>query len=315
MVISKDVTLEKYRRVLKGVKTDDWPRDIEEAAQRPLGPYTLENSLELIEEKPIELYNGWLVWKEMTDPEERRVATIMLEILSSTARTYNFGQGYMDLFECKMATKELLIPDVSIVSTQRFESQIGPAIPGKKQLVLNGSPELVIEVRSPSNLRHEERTKRQKYFENGTLVIWDVEPKKRKIWLYEVENPKVFTEYGPKDTISCERLFPSWRRLVGDFFSKELTAEDIVGQAAKEWRAESEAKGEAKGEARGRAEGELGALRRVLLIQAALRFKAEKLPTDLEVRLMGYTVAQLITLVNTIATSLTLEEWLDTFPT
>ena len=89
---------------------------------------------------------------------------------------------------------------------------------------------------------------------------------------------------------------------MADFFSKDLTAEDIVGQAAKEWRAES------------RAEGQLETLRMMLLLQSGLRFGIEKLPTDLGSRLERYTVAQLIALVGTIATSLTLEEWLNSFP-
>ncbi|NWJ94762.1 MAG: Uma2 family endonuclease [Chloroflexi bacterium] len=313
MVISNAVKPDKDQALspVTDVKVEDWPSNLEEASQRSLGPYTLQNSLDLIEEEPIELYNGWLVWKAMTDAEERRVATIMLEILSSTARTYHFGQGYMDNFECEMANEELLKPDVSILSNQRFELQVSPALPGRDHLVLKGSPELVIEVRSPSNLRSEEEIKRQKYFENGTLVVWDVEPKKRKIWVYEVEDQRTAVEYSPKDKISCERLFPGWQRLVTDFFSKDLTAEDIVGQAAKEWRAESEA----RGKTRGRIEGQLETLRMMLLLQAGLRFGTEKLPTDLGARLERYAVAQLIALVGTIATSLTLEEWLNSFPT
>ena len=180
----------------------------------------------------------------------------------------------------------------------------------------------MIEVRSPSNLRHEERTKRRKYFENGALVIWDVEPKKHKIWVYELENQQDATEYGPNDTISCERLFPGWQRLVADFFSKELTSEDIVGQAAKEWRAESEARGRTEGRIEGkiegriegRIEGELATLRRMLLLLVERRFGSEELPTDFGSRLEHYTAAQLTTLVATIATSPNLEEWLGSFP-
>jgi Uma2 family endonuclease len=295
-----------------------WPRDIDEAYKRGSGPYNVQNAITLLEEEPLELFNGWLVWKPMTDPEERRIGTIILEILSSTARTYGFGQAYMDLFECMMANGDELKPDLCILSNQRFENQVAPAFEGSKHLVLKGSPELAIELRSPSNLRSEERIKRQKYFNNGTLIVWDVEPKKRKIWVYEVENPQKATEYGESDTITCERLFPGWKRLVADFFSKELTAEDIVGEAAKQWRAESEAIGLAKGReeglAQGREDGELETLRRVLIRQSHRRFGAERLPKDFEVRLNRYNVKQLTDLTDGITTSLTLEEWLTNFP-
>jgi flagellar biosynthesis/type III secretory pathway protein FliH len=185
----------------------------------------------------------------------------------------------------------------------------------------------VVELRSPSNRRYKERIKRKKYFENGTLVVWDVDPRWKKIWVYEVEDPETTTEYGLGDTISCERLFPGWQRQVDDFFSSELTAEDIAGQAAKEWRAESRAEGLVEGRAEGlvegraeglvegRAEGELEGLRKVLLLQAHLRFGAEKLPDDLENQLVRYNLEQLTALVGSIATSLTLEDWLSNFPT
>jgi Uma2 family endonuclease len=279
-----------------------WPRDMEQAYKWISGPYTVQDAWVVLSEEPLELYNGWLVWKPMTNAEERRVATIILVILDLVARTYHFGQAYMDLFECVMANGDELKPDVSIISNQRFESQVGPIMPESKHRIMRGSPELAIEVRSPSNRRTKEREKRQKYFDNGTLVVWDVEPEKHKIWVYEKENPENKQEYGEGDIISCEKIFPGWQRQVDDFFSKELTAEEIVGQAAKEWRAESEAK------------GIIETLRAMLLRQAHSRFEAEKLPNDLEARLAHFNVEQLTDLVDSISISLTLEEWLNNFP-
>jgi Uma2 family endonuclease len=292
----------------------NWPFDIEEASKRDTGPYTVQNAITLLEEEPLELYNGWLVWKEMTDPIERRIAGTIQVILDLTARTYHFGQAYPDQLECMMTMangKEgMLKPDVCVVSNQRFESQVLPIALESEHLVMKGSPELVIELRSPSNRRIKERLKRQNYFQNGTLVVWDVAPEKRKIWVYEVENPQKATEYGEDDTITCERLFPGWKRLVADFFSKDLTAEQMVGETAKEWRAESREEGRAEG----RAEGMLEALRMMLLNQAHHRFESEKLPNNLEARLAHYKVEQLTDLVSSIATSPTLEEWLANFP-
>jgi len=298
------------------------PIELEEAYLRPLGPYTAQNSIISLEEEPIELYNGWLVWKEMTDPEERHIAANIQEILTATARAFRFGQAYPDQFSCLMANKNVLKPDVCVISRQRFERLVAPVRMGSKHKIMWGSPELVIEIRSPSNLRSKEKEKRQNYFENGALTIWDVDPEKRKIWVYEAEDWENATEYGEEDTITCERLFPGWQRLVADFFSKDLTLEYIVGEPAKQWRTESKAEGRAEGKvegraegkAEGRAEGRLEGLRIVLLYQAHQRFEAEKLPTDLEARLERYTMEQLIILVGSITTSVTLEEWLSTFP-
>ncbi|NWJ97873.1 MAG: Uma2 family endonuclease [Chloroflexi bacterium] len=291
-----------------------WPRDIEEAYQHHLGPYTVQNAITLIGEEPIELYNGWLVWQEMTNLKERRFAGNFQEILSSTARTYHFGQGYPDQVECMMANEKLLKPDVCVISNHRYDLYATLIQAESEHYVLKGSPELVIEIRSPSNRRSKERAKRKHYFENGGLVIWDVDPKRRKIWVYEVEDQRNAQEYREGDIINCERLFPGWQRTVADFFSKELTAEQVVGQAAKEWRAESRAEGKAEGRIEGRAEGEVETLRRVLIRQSHRRFGAENLPPDFEVRLERYSVEELNDLVDRITLSPTLEEWLDHFP-
>jgi Uma2 family endonuclease len=254
----------------------------------------------------------------MTDPIERRIAGNIQEILSSIARTHQFGQAYPDQLECVvvMANGEegMLKPDVCVISNQRFESQVLPIAPDSEHLVMRGAPELVVELRSPSNRRSKERIKRQDYFQNGTLVVWDVAPEKRKIWVYEVENPQKATEYGEEDTITCERLFPGWKRLVGDFFSWELTAEQVVGQAAQEWRAESRAEGRVEGREEGRVEGELETLKKILIRQAHRRFGIEKLPNDLEARLALYNAEQLTDLADSIAISSTVEEWLTNFP-
>jgi Uma2 family endonuclease len=283
-----------------------WPLSGEEAYRRCRGRYTIANTGILLEEEPLELYNGWLVWQEMTDPEERRVAANIQEILSLAARAARYGQAYPDQLECLMVNEDLYKPDVCLISHRRFDEQVGPAVAEKPHKVLKGGPELVVEIRSPSNRRRKERRKRRVYFENGTLVVWDVDTIAQKIWVYEVENPEQGREYKTGDTLSCEQVLPGWSRLVDDFFAKDLSAEQVVGQVAEQWRAESHAQGEA--------EGELKALRSMVVRQARLKFGAEQLPAELETRLSGYTVEQLTALSDALMLGASLEQWLATFP-
>lgn len=296
----------------------DWPLDRAAAYQRMRGPYTIYNATTLVGEEPLEIFNGWLVWQAITDAEERRIAATIQEILSLAARAIGFGQAYPDQFECVMVNEDIHKPDVCVISKERYERRVEPIEPGGKHLVLKGSPELVVEIRSPSNRRTQERKKRKSYFESGTLVVWDVDYEKRKIWVYELANADNGQEYTEKDEISCEPVLGGWRRRVGDFFSKDLSAEEIVGQVAEQWRAESEAKGRATGREEGlitgREEGELVALRKVLLRQAYRRYGKAKFGADLEARLNRYNASQLVDLADNIATSLNLEEWLASFP-
>jgi Uma2 family endonuclease len=269
---SKNGTTRQLSEATHSKTRQNWPLDLGAAYQRERGPYTIYNASTVVGEEPLEIFNGWLVWQAMTDAEERRIAATIQEILSLAARAMGFGQAYPDQFECVMVNEDVHKPDVCVISKERYSTQVEPVEPGGKHLVLKGSPELVVEIRSPSNRRTQERKKRRSYFESGALVIWDVDYEKRKIWVYEVTNPDKGQEYIETDEISCAPILGKWKRRVGDFFARDLSAEQVVGEAAKEWRAE--------------------ALREVVLLQAQARFGKE-VPVDLDTRLNRYSFEQL----------------------
>jgi Uma2 family endonuclease len=279
----------------------DWPLDFEAAYRRVRGPYTAVNTWVLLDEEPLELFNGWLVWQPMTDADERRIAGVIQEILSLAARWAHFGQAYPDQLECVMGNGDVFKPDVCLVSHKRFDSRVEPVAAGLDHKILRGSPEFVVEIRSPSNRRTQERRKRKIYFENGTEVIWDVDPIKHKIWVYEVENPETSREFNTSDEITCERFLPGWKRKVGDFFEKDLTTEQIVGQPVEEWRKE------------GFEQGERATLIKLILRQAGRRFGESALPSDLEATLNRLSPEQLTELADAINVSSTLADWLTNF--
>jgi hypothetical protein len=79
-----------------------WPRSGTEAYARYHGPYTVENASTLLQEEPLELYNGWLVWDKLTDFEEHGFAANIEEILSMIARLRRFGRDYLDQVKCEL---------------------------------------------------------------------------------------------------------------------------------------------------------------------------------------------------------------------
>lgn len=291
-----------------------WPRTIVEAYSRGRGPYTLYNAETLLQEEPLELYNGWLVWDKMTDFDERSFAANFEQILVMAAKLARYGQAYPDQVECQLKKGDIIKPDVCMISTDRARTRIARRGRRRRRL-LQGGPELAVELRSPSNTRAEEELKRQKYFANGTSIVWDVLPEEHKILVWRVEDPAVSLELGEGDTIDCEPLIPGWRRSVADFFNLDLTAEDVIGPATvQEWREESRAvgveEGHSKGLEEGRVEGQLQALREVILLQAQARF-GQDLPADLAVRLETLDSAQLTALAVTLASGSDLPGWLN----
>ncbi len=286
-----------------------WPKDSLEAYARYRGPYTVYNATILLQEEPLEIYNGWLVWQPMTDFKERRINAIIMVILDLAARFAHFGQAYPDQVECLLANEDIIKPDICLVSTEKADKGIMSTDKDEQHWVIKGGPEMAVEVRSPSNTRAEEALKRSKYFENGTQIIWDVDPVKHKIWVYRAENPTKSKLYVEGDTIDCEPFLPGWTRPVADFFDLTLTTEQMVGEPAQQWRAESRTEGLEQG----RVEGETQALQKVILIQAQSRFGAE-LPADLEQRLSDYNTEQLLKLATAITTTASFKDWLAAFP-
>src|SRR5438128_8487616 len=101
-----------------------WPQTILEAYARWRGPYTVENASTLLEEEPLELYNGWLVWDKLTDFEERRIASTIHVILDLIARWIGFGHAYPDQVECELVGGDVIKPDVCLVSDARVKTRL-----------------------------------------------------------------------------------------------------------------------------------------------------------------------------------------------
>jgi len=295
-----------------------WPRDILEAYKRGRGPYTVDNAEVFLEEEAVELFNGWLVWQEMTTPKERRVVANIQTMLDVSARKAGFGQALPDQMECRLSNGDAFKPDASLISWQRLDNDVKPQGPRNRPRLMGG-PELVIEARSPSNRRKQERAKRalymfpekfcttsaeerlgqnfsgDLYFKNKVQIVWDVDEVHEVIWVYHATAPDQPLRYGLGDEIICE-LLPGWRRRVADIFAAHASAEAVVGEVVDVWRDEGAAR----------------TLRDVLPMLAQARFGGS--PIDLAERLAHCTLAQLQQAQAIIMSSPTLEAWLAALP-
>lgn len=277
----------------------EWPRDILEAFSRHPGPYTLDDVAAVLGEEPVELLNGWLVRQELTNLFERRVVSNLQSALDLAAREAGFGQVMGDQTECLLSNGSVVKPDIALVSYQRLATAVrmGPLL----RPTMIGSPELVIEVRSPSNRRTQEEFKRSLYFANGTKIVWDVDDRRQQIWVYRAEHPDRPTHLKLHDTLDCEPLVPGWRRQMADLFAERVSAKALAGEVAVKWAAE--------GKAQGIAEGESRALRSLIPTLARLRFGAD-LPADFAAILETMQHNQLLRLQTSIETTTTFTEWL-----
>jgi len=228
--------------ILAKPETYGWLHDPLKAMRRKLGPYTVADMEKYIDEYPIELYNGWLVWQDMGNATERTSMGTLQVMFDLPARKRNFGQALPDGTECRLDDGNDIIPDASLVSWERLENDVIKDGPNKRP-ILTKAPELIVESRSTSNTRAGDAEKRKKYFAHGALIIWDVSEKDKFIDVYRAESPNDPQRFTIDDVIDCEPILPGWRRRVADIFAKRVSAEAVAGEVVEEWREEGIEKG------------------------------------------------------------------------
>jgi Uma2 family endonuclease len=93
-------------------------------------------------------------------------------------------------------------------------------MPADEDDFVPGPPKLAVEVRSKGDhgeaAEAEMAAKRADYFEAGTWVVGDVDPKARSIRSYEAGSPDRPTVFGPGDIAHAEAAVPGWRVAVDD---------------------------------------------------------------------------------------------------
>jgi len=72
---------------------------------------------------------------------------------------------------------------------------------------INGAPDLIIEIVSPSTSRHDRIKKLNKYLQSGVLEYWIVDPEDKAITIHVLENGRyVLSAFEEPDTISVNIL-------------------------------------------------------------------------------------------------------------
>ena len=88
---------------------------------------------------------------------------------------------------------------------------------------IEGPPTFAVEVRSKGDYGDagevDMAAKRADYFEAGTAVVWDVDPKSRLVRAYRATAPGDPTVFGPGQVADAEPAVPGWRLAVDTIFA------------------------------------------------------------------------------------------------
>ncbi len=168
--------------------------------------YTFADCLAWGEDERIEIINGEAV---MMAPPSRIHQKVSMELSRQIA---NYLEGkkcevYPAPFGVRLFEKDgdspddvdtMVEPDISVVCDKNKLDNYG----------CKGAPDMVIEVLSPSSLRHDRFVKLALYQRAGVREYWMVEPETRTVQVYTLDNgmmqPRAF--YGPEDVAKVNVL-------------------------------------------------------------------------------------------------------------
>ena len=125
-----------------------------------------------------ELVDGTLVEKAMGYPESM-LALALAGFLRAYVNPRNLGVVSGADGSVRLYPGLVRIPDVAFASWDRFPNRKVPEEP-----IPSLAPDLVIEVLSQSNTRAEMKRKRGEYFAAGVRLVWEVDPRRRRVSVY-----------------------------------------------------------------------------------------------------------------------------------
>ena len=163
----------------------------------------------------VELIRGYIL--KMSPAPNRFHQTVSLNVSSSFFQKFKHQSCnvYAAPFDVRLPIKSkkkdstVVQPDLCIVCDESKLDEQG----------CNGAPDLIVEIMSPNNKKHDLDTKYKLYQEAGVLEYWIIEPSEKIVLVYVLQDGvyiglKPQTEGG----IIESRLFPELKVSVDDVF-------------------------------------------------------------------------------------------------
>lgn len=159
-----------------------------------------------------ELIGGVLLEKAMGE-EESQLAVFVAEVLNAFVRKHNLGTTTGPDGAKEIKLKLVRIPDVSFTSWDRM-----PGRRRTKRRVPRVVPNLAIEILSRGNTPGEMKVKRKDYFEAGVELIWEIDPKRRRVKVYRSQTDvRILAE---DDRLDGEHVLPGFELPLAELFGE-----------------------------------------------------------------------------------------------
>lgn len=139
--------------------------------------YTYADYQQLPEGAPYELIRGHLVMSPSPTPHHQLVQSNLFYELSRFTREQNGGRVLSAPLDVRFSDTEVLQPDLVYVAQSRLD------IIGEQNI--DGAPDLIAEILSPSTAHKDLTTKKRLYEVHGVAEYWTVDPDQQAVEIFE----------------------------------------------------------------------------------------------------------------------------------
>ncbi len=168
--------------------------------QKPKGKLTYEDYAKTPEGERWELIDGELFMAPSPKEAHQRSQMKLGAPMFFFAEEKDLGRVYFAPFDVVLSDTDTVQPDLLFVSKERLDIITADNV--------QGAPDLVVEIRSPSTARQDWTTKRELYARHGVKEYWLVDPEAATVAVLLLDGGelKVAGVYGIGDTLTSVTL-------------------------------------------------------------------------------------------------------------
>jgi Uma2 family endonuclease len=144
---------------------------------------------------------------------ESRLAAVLIGFLEAFLGRHDLGIVIGEGGTLRLAPGLIRIPDVSFLSWSHFPNRLLPA-----EQMPDLTPDLAVEVLSPSNTRAEMARKRREYFAGGCQLVWEVDPVAVTVTVYTA--PDQSTVLTENDSVDGGAVLPGFSLSIRQWFAR-----------------------------------------------------------------------------------------------
>lgn len=165
---------------------------------KPRTRLTYDDYANLLGDERYELIDGELIL--VAAPSEIHQAILLNLVLLVQSVHNRLGRLYIAPFDVVLTDTDVVQPDLLFVSNERLDIITAANV--------QGAPDLVVEILSPSTSRLDRTRKRELYERHRVKEMWLLDPAEGKIWVLLLQDGKleVAGEYGEEDSFTSETL-------------------------------------------------------------------------------------------------------------